>query len=102
MPEHASEHPSDADPATPTRVLAYRPQPRSAASGRRLWFAMLLLAVALAAAFILLFIITFEFEDRLVVGVAATPAAPLDFDKPSDFRFSPFKSDRASYTVHAL
>jgi hypothetical protein len=63
---------------------------------------MLLLAVALSVMFVLLFNMTFEFDERMGFGLAGTPAAPVDFNQKGQFRFSPFNSDRATYTVHAI
>jgi len=86
----------------PPMVLSYGTEPKARAVARRLWWAMLLLAAVLIAAFVLLFNLPLEIDRRLGYGVAGTPAAPVDFGNPADFRLSITGSGNFDYCVQAV
>ncbi len=90
---------SFASPSLPSEPTG----PRRRRLARRLWWAVLVVAGVFLAGLIVLFNFSLEITPHLGYGIAATPAAPLNFHARQDLAFylHPFNNIRLDYAVHA-
>jgi len=87
------------------RVLEYRVEPGARATARRLWWALLMFALALSAGAALLLNPFLELRESLGLGIYGTPAAPfLDTSGPRFMELAarPTGDERLDYLLHAL